>query len=59
MEIDFSPLRADSEEMMGPLSERADAVAAELEAPRMELDLDPEDGAAATVNCAGVGNQRV
>lgn len=56
VEIDFSPLRTDREEMIGPLSGRADKVAAEFEAPRVEpleesesLEGSPEDGPAARV----------
>lgn len=41
VEIDFSPLRV-SREVTDSLSEQADAVAAELEAPRVELELGME-----------------
>lgn len=64
VEIDFSPLRSNRDEMLGPLSERADAVAAKLGAPRAELELKsleggPEDSAAATVRCVRAGSQHV
>lgn len=48
VEIDFSPLRA-SREVMDSMSAQADAVAAELGAPRVELEGAKEDGAAAAV----------
>lgn len=52
VEIDFSPLRT-SRAVMDSLSAQADAVAAELEAPRVELELGTEgakEGGAATVS---------
>lgn len=42
VEIDFSPLRA-SREVMDSLSEKADAIAAELQAPRVERELESEE----------------
>ena len=51
VEIDFSPLIT-SRAVMDSLSAQADAVAAELEAPRVELELGTEgakEGGAATV----------
>lgn len=44
VEIDFSPLRA-SWEVMESLSEQADAVAAELKAPRVDLEVELAGGA--------------
>ncbi len=62
VEIDFSPLRA-SREAMDALSEKADAVAAELEASRVERELEQGealgDGTAAVGGCCrGIGAVR-
>lgn len=56
VEIDFSPLRA-SRAVMDSLSEQADAVAAEHQAPRVELELGVE-GATKEDDAATVGFSR-
>lgn len=56
VEIDFSPLRT-SREVMGSLSEKADTVAADLDAHRVELEA--ELGEALEVGATKVGGGRL